>query len=97
MRTTLAIASATLLALTGCELCDACPQEPLVAGSYASTRNSFDPMLSRRTPAGAVPWGPEPKTLELDVANRTVRLQYRRDGHDVVETWRVTALSQCPP
>jgi hypothetical protein len=37
--------------------------------------------------------GPERKSIEVDQANSEVIIRYVRDGEEVVETWRLSALS----
>jgi hypothetical protein len=95
MRSSIAIASALLATALGCgeDRCPPCPQVPLVAGTY-QTSTPGGPAAG--APASLFPWSSEPKTLEVDLQGRTVRLRYRRDGHDVVETWRIRALTECP-
>lgn len=90
-----ALAAGAVALFAGCPgSCPTCPQVDLASGTFVTTVPGGP---GGGTPAGAFPWGSEPKTLALDVAGRTVQVRYVRDGHEVVETWRVSALSQCPP
>lgn len=90
----IAIASVVMSVFAACEQCPSCPQIPLESGTYETTGAS-GPGLG--TPAGTFPWGPEVKTMDVDMSQRVVRLRYTRDGHQIEETWRMASVSQCPP
>jgi hypothetical protein len=69
------------------------PAGPLVSGAYVSsgigtwhgTRGSFPHDND------------QPKVLQLDREAGRLRITYRRDGQEVVETWRVMPALSDPP
>ncbi len=89
----LAFVGLAALALAACEQCPTCPQLPLAGGTFATSTPGGP---GNGTPSGTFPWNSEPKTIDVDVPQRVVHLRYVRDGHQIVETYRIASLTECP-
>jgi hypothetical protein len=91
----LAIASALAAGVAACgERCPECPATPLPSGAFAGpARPTYQWGTS---PAPPSVQGEPPKSMDVDVAAGRVTVRYQRAGVEVVETWRIASLTQCP-
>jgi len=84
----LAIASCcVLMGMTECGPCPDAQYYVLVSGEYTRTE-----ILEHSQPSGEYPPLPHLSAtglrMTVDVARSTVVIEYQKDGHAVIETWR---------
>jgi len=86
VRILMLVASALFLGSCQGEAPAACPPAgPLVSGAYLSSG-----IGTWQATQGSFPHdNDQPKVLQLDREAGRVRITYRRDGQEVVETWRL--------